>query len=93
MHEVLQWPSERQSLEVDLFRRNGFESYCKFTLEKKDWHTCMLCQEKREISLTVLLVNCHEVPPIEFWTGEKMKQLWKVLLNGITNQKKVIKNF
>ena len=36
----------------------------------------MLCQEQRETSLTVLLVNCHEVPPIEFWTGElKMKQL------------------
>lgn len=30
----------------------------------------MLCQEWCEISLTVLLVNWHEIPPIEFWTGE-----------------------
>ena len=34
MHEVAQRPSERQSLEVDLFRLNGFESYYKFTREK-----------------------------------------------------------
>ena len=27
--------------------------------EKNDWH--MLCRERREISLTVLLVNCHDV--------------------------------
>ena len=36
MHEVLKRPSEQQSLEVDLFCLNGFESYCKFKLEKKD---------------------------------------------------------
>ena len=35
MHEVAQRPSERRSLEVDLFRVNGFESFYKFTREKK----------------------------------------------------------
>ena len=35
MHEVAQRPSERRSLEVDLFRQRGFESYYKFTREKK----------------------------------------------------------
>ena len=32
----------------------------------------MLCREWHEISLTVLhvLVNCHDVPPVEFLTGE-----------------------
>ena len=32
--------------------------YCNFTREKIDWH--MLCQEWRQISLNLLLVNCHE---------------------------------
>ena len=35
MHEVLQRPSEQQSLEVDLFQLNGFESYYKFYVGKK----------------------------------------------------------
>ena len=32
----------------------------------------MLCQEWREISLTLLhvLVNCHDVSPVEFLIGE-----------------------
>ena len=51
--------SERRSLVFDLFRLNGFESYYKFTREKNDWH--MPCRDRREISLTVLLVNCHDV--------------------------------
>ena len=59
MHEVAQRPSERRSLEVDLFRLHGFESYYKFTGKKK--RLTMLCRERREISLTVLLVNCHDV--------------------------------
>ena len=59
MHEVVQRPSERWSVEVDLFRLNGFVSYYKFTREKNDWHT--LCRERREMLLTVLLVNCHDV--------------------------------
>ena len=59
MHEVAQRPSERRSLKVDLFRLNGFELHYKFTREKTDRH--MLCWEQREISLTVLLVNCHDV--------------------------------
>ena len=59
MYEVAQRPSERRSLDVDLFRLNGFESYYKFTGEKNDCH--MPCRERREISLTVLLVNCHDV--------------------------------
>ena len=50
--------AERQSLAVDLFRLNGFESY-KFTREKNDSHR--QCRERREISLTVLLVDCHDV--------------------------------
>ena len=59
MHEVVQRPSARWSLEVDLFRLNGFQSYYKFAREKNDWH--MLSRERCEISLTVLLANCHEV--------------------------------
>ena len=51
--------NEQQSLEVDLFHLNGIESYYKFMQEKNDQH--MLCREWREISLTVLLVNCHDV--------------------------------
>ena len=35
MHEVAQQPSERRSLEVDLFRVKGFESFYKFTRGKK----------------------------------------------------------
>ena len=35
MDEVAQRPSERRSLKVDLFRLSGFESYYKFTREKK----------------------------------------------------------
>ena len=58
MHEFAQRPNER-GLEVDLFRLNGFESYYKFTREKNDRH--MLCRERRQISPTVLLVNCHDV--------------------------------
>ena len=36
MHEVMQPLSERQSLEVDLFHLNGFESNYKFTPEKNN---------------------------------------------------------
>ena len=36
MHEVAQRPSKRQSLEVDFFLLNGFESYYKFTWDKSD---------------------------------------------------------
>ena len=62
MHEVAQRPSERRSLEVNLFRLNGFKSHYKFTREK---------------SLTVLLVTCHDVtdrifdPSISRQTGMK----------------------
>ena len=34
MHEVAQRPSERRSLEVDLFRLSGFESYKKIDLAR-----------------------------------------------------------
>ena len=47
------------SLEVDLFRRNEFESHYKFMREKKGWH--MLCRKWFEISLSALLNNCHDV--------------------------------
>ena len=50
---------EQQSLKVDLFHLNGIESYYKFMQEKNNQH--MLCREWCEISLTVLLVNCHDV--------------------------------
>ena len=36
MHEVAQRPSKRQSLEVDFFLLNGFESHYKFTWDKSD---------------------------------------------------------
>ena len=58
-YDVAQRLSERRSLEVDLLRLNGFGSYYKFTWEKNDCQ--MLCQERREISLTLLLVNCHDL--------------------------------
>ena len=44
---------------LDLFRLNRFESYYKFTREKMI--DIMLCRERRQISPTVLLVNCHDV--------------------------------
>ena len=65
------------SLEVDLSRLNGIESYYKFTWEKSDWH--MLCWERHEISLTVRLVNCHDI------TG-RIFDRWISLQTGITNQ-------
>ena len=36
MHEVAQRTSKRQSLQVDFFCLNGFESYYKFTRDKND---------------------------------------------------------
>ena len=39
MHDVAQRPSERRSLEVDVFRLNGFEWYYKFPREY--WSTGM----------------------------------------------------
>ena len=54
MHEVARQPSE-----VDFFRLNEFSIILKIHAGKNDWH--MLCRERREISLTVLLVNCHDV--------------------------------
>ena len=58
MHEVVQWLSERQSLEVDLFCRNGFDlNHIIYSRGgKNDRH--MLCRKRLE---TVLLVNCHNV--------------------------------
>ena len=53
--------SERRSLEVDLFRLNGFEVYFKFTRENNDWHMAVSGGGGGEISLTVLLVNFHVV--------------------------------
>ena len=53
--------SERSELQCmrSPFRLNGFEIYYKLTRGKNDWHK--LCRELHEISLTVLLVNCHDV--------------------------------
>ena len=91
MHEVAQRPSERRSLEVNLFRLNGFKSHYKFTRETNDWQT--LCLEWPEISLTVLLVTCHDVkdrifdPWISRQTGTKSPLKWhnqpEKLLEGV----------
>ena len=59
VHEVAQRPSRRRSLAVDMFRLSGFESLLQIHAGKNDWH--MLRRERREISLTALLLNCHDV--------------------------------
>ena len=51
----------------------------------------MLCRERREISLTVLLVNCHDIVGRIFDGEFRAKQVWNVLKKGITNQEKIIK--
>ena len=77
--------AQRPSLEVDLFRLHGFESYYKFTRGKNDWH--MLCRERREISRTVLLVNqCHDVTGRSFDRWISRQTGVKSPFNGITNQ-------
>ena len=77
--------AQRPSLEVHLFRLNRFESYYKFTRGKNDWH--MLCRERREISLTVLLVNqCHDVTGRSFDRWISRQTGVKSPFNGITNQ-------
>ena len=50
--------------------------------KKNDWH--MLCRERHEISLTVLLVNCHDVTGriLDRWILRQT--VMEVLQNGIT---------
>ena len=66
---------------LDLFHLNRFDSYYKFTREKMI--DIMLCRERSEISLTVLLVNCHDVTTRIFdrWisrqTGMKSPLKWQ----------------
>ena len=87
-HEVAQRPSEQWSLEVNLFCQNGFESYYKFM-------HIMLCREQHEISLTVLLINGHDIGRIlNRWimcqTGMKSPLKWHLLF---INQENKIKDF
>ena len=63
-NEVAQRPNERR--EVDLFRLNGFESYYKFTREKGLTYAALgVVLNIRHVpsckTLTLLLVNCHDV--------------------------------
>ena len=65
---------------LDLFHLNRFDSYYKFTREKMI--DIILCRERSEISLTVLLVNCHDITSRIFdrWisrqTGMKSSLKW-----------------
>ena len=73
--------TEGVSRSICQVRSNGFELYYKFTREKNDKN--MLCREPREISLTVLLVICHDVTGRIFdrWisrqTGMKSPLKWR----------------
>ena len=67
MHEVAQRPSERRSLEVDLFRLSGFESYYKFTREK-EIGICCVGSRVRYHSLSYWSIIMTS--PVEFSTGE-----------------------
>ena len=67
MHEVVQQPSERQSVEVGLFRLNGFESYYKFTREKLMDICCVGSGVKyRSLSYWSIVMTS----PVEFSTSE-----------------------
>ena len=65
-HEVAQWLSERQSLEVDLFCRNGFDlNHITYSRGEKMIDICCVRSSVKNISLTVpVLVNCHD---LLFW--------------------------
>ena len=58
MHEVAQRPSERRSLEVDLFRVNGFESFYKFTREKKKKKIDICCVGS---GVKFLLISIYQI--------------------------------
>ena len=80
MHEIAQRPSERQSLEVDLFCLNGFESYDKFTHEKMIDIYCVgkfgSGVKYRSLSHWSIVMTS----PVEFSTFEfRTKQVRKVL--------------
>ena len=77
MHEVAQQQSERRSLQVDLFRLNGFESYYRFTREKMIDICCVRSGVKyRSLSYWSVIMTS----PVEFSTGEfRAKQVLKVL--------------
>ena len=67
MHEVVRQPSERQSVEVGLFRLNGFESYYKFTREKLIDICCVGSGVKyRSLSYWSVVMSS----PVEFSTCE-----------------------
>ena len=67
MHDVAQRPSEPRSLEVDLFRLNGFESYNKFTREKMIDICCVGSGVKyHSLSYWSIVMTS----PVEFSTGE-----------------------
>ena len=74
--------SERRSLEVDLFRLNGFEVYFKFTRENNDWHMAVSGGggvKYHSLSYWSIFMSS----PVEFLIGE-----FRILENGITNQEK-----
>ena len=77
MHEVVQQLSERQSVEVGLFRLNGFESYNKFSREKMIDICCVGSGVKyRSLSYCSIVMTS----PVEFSTCEFCaRQVWKVL--------------
>ena len=76
MHEVAQQQSERRSLQVDLFRLNGFESYYRFTREKMIDICCVRSGVKyRSLSYWSVIMTSL----VEFSTGEfRAKQVWIV---------------
>ena len=53
-------------------RATKSRSYYKLTREKNDWH--ILCWERREMSLIVLLVNCHDVTEFLKWHNQPGKK-------------------
>ena len=68
MHDVAQPPRERRSLEVDLFRLNGFESSYLFTREKKMIDICCVGSGVKYHSLSYWSIVMTS--PVEFSTGE-----------------------
>ena len=68
MQEVAQRPSERRSLVFDLFRLNGFESYYKFTREKKMIDICRvgIGVKYRSLSYWSIVMTSR----VEFSTGK-----------------------
>ena len=66
------------SLEVDLFRRNEFESHYKFMREKKKVDISCVGSGLKYHCLSYWTIVMTS--PVEFLTAElRVKQIWKVL--------------